>query len=113
MLRLIAKHADAWNTVWHRWPAGVEKAYPDMKQACEDEGRDVATLELTAGTLVKILGPGEKKDAEYPGIQGEPEEVAEGLRGFEALGVKHLVVQVEGSEITGVERFGKVFELMR
>lgn len=113
MLRLVARHANAWNTVWHRWPAGVEKVYPDMKQACAAEGRDPATLELTAGTLVKILGPGEARQEDYSGIQGEPEEVANGLRGFEAAGVKHLVVVVEGSDLTGVKRFGQVFELMR
>jgi probable F420-dependent oxidoreductase len=113
MLRLIAKYADAWNTVWHRWPEGVEKAYPAMKQACEEEGRNPATLELTAGTLVKLLGPGEARQENYKGIQGEAEEVAEGLRGFEAIGVKHLVVVIEGSDITGFERFGRVFELMR
>ena len=113
MLRLIARYADAWNTVWHRWPEGVEKVYPDMKQACEAEGRDPATLDLTAGTLVKLLGPGEARQEDYKGIQGEAEEVAEGLRGFEAIGVKHLVVVIEGSDITGFERFGRVFELMR
>jgi alkanesulfonate monooxygenase SsuD/methylene tetrahydromethanopterin reductase-like flavin-dependent oxidoreductase (luciferase family) len=113
MLRLIAKYADAWNTVWHRWPEGVEKAYPSMKQACEEEGRDPARLELTAGTVVKILGQGEARQDDYPGIQGEPEEVANGLRGFEAAGVKHLVVQVEGGDATGAERFGKVIEYFR
>lgn len=113
MLRLTAKYAGAWNTVWHRWPAGVEKAYPTIVEACEAEGRDPATLELTAGTIVKLLGPGEKKDDDYKGIQGEPEEVADGLRGFATVGVKHLVVQVDGSDATGAERFGAVAELMR
>jgi probable F420-dependent oxidoreductase len=110
MLRLIAKYADAWNTVWHRWPAGVEKVYPDMVKACEEEGRDPATLELTAGTFVKLLGPGEARDEDYKGIQGEAEEVAEGLSGFAKIGVKHLNVVIEGSDITGFERFGKVME---
>jgi alkanesulfonate monooxygenase SsuD/methylene tetrahydromethanopterin reductase-like flavin-dependent oxidoreductase (luciferase family) len=113
MLKLVAQHADAWNTVWHRWPAGVEKALPNIQQACAEVGRDLASLELTAGTLVKILAPGEAKQEEYKGIQGEPEEVANGLRGFETLGVKHLVVQVEGANAIGAERFGKVVEFFR
>ncbi len=112
MLRMVARHADAWNTVWHRWPAGVERVYPNMKQACEEEGRDPATLELTAGTHVRLLRPGETRQEDYEGIQGEAEEVAEGLRGFEAIGVKHLVVVVEGNEVAGFERFGRVVELM-
>ncbi|HEX9035934.1 MAG TPA: LLM class flavin-dependent oxidoreductase [Ktedonobacterales bacterium] len=113
MLRLTAKYADAWNTVWHRWPAGVAKVIPAITQACVDEGRDPATLELTAGTLVRLLGPGDKRDEEYKGIQGEAEEVAEGLSGFEKAGVKHLVVVIEGSEPASFERFSKVIEMMR
>lgn len=113
MLRLIAQYGDAWNTVWHEWPSEVEEAYPRMLQACEEAGRDPASLELTAGTIVKILAPGESKQDDYKGIQGEPEEVANGLRGFEAVGVKHLVVQVEGHDPIGAERFGKVIESFR
>ena len=44
---------------------------------------------------------------------GEPEAVAEDMRGFERAGVKHLIVIVSPEDIHGVERFGRVVELLR
>ncbi len=112
MLRLVARHADAFNTVWHRTPDKVTKAYQPMLEACADVGRDPATLELTAGTFARILAPGEPRPEDAKGICGEPEEVAEALRGFAAVGVRHLVVIVSPQDVSGVERFGNVIELL-
>ena len=112
MLRLVARHADAFNTVWHRTPDKVTQAYQPMLEACAEIGRDPATLELTAGTFARILAPGETRPDDANGICGEPEEVAEALRGFAAVGVRHLVVIVSPEDVSGVERFGKVIELL-
>lgn len=113
MLGLIAQHADAFNTVWHATPEGVEKAWQPMVEACKEVGRDPATLELTAGTFARILAPGEQRPDDAKGMCGEPEAVAEDMRGFERAGVKHLIVIVSPEDIHGVERFGKVVELLR
>ena len=116
MLELTARYADAWNTVWHKHAAGVEKVYPDMLAACEKVGRDPATLELTAGTLVHVLAPGEQppavEEGKDPGIVGEPEAVAEELRAFAAVGVKHLVCQFTPDGVEGIERFAQVLPLL-
>src|SRR6185437_16608289 len=47
MLRLVAQYADAFNTVWHRTPEKVEAAWQPMLAACQEVGRDPATLTLT------------------------------------------------------------------
>ena len=112
MMRLVARYADAWNTVWHRWPKGVEEAYPKLLAACEEVGRDPASVELTAGTLAKLLAPGEQRAPDEKGIAGSPEEVAQALKGFADSGVKHLTVLLEPEGITGIQRFGAVVEIL-
>jgi probable F420-dependent oxidoreductase len=112
MLRLVAEHADAWNTVWHKEAQKVAEVYPAMLEACKEVGRDPQTLTLTAGTFARILAPGETRPDGETGICGEAEEVAEALATFAAVGVKHLVVLVEPNDVGGIERFGKVIEAL-
>src|SRR5688572_1561297 len=53
MLRLTARHADAWQTAWFGLP---DERFADrlarLGVACSAEGRDPATLELTVGVSV-------------------------------------------------------------
>jgi probable F420-dependent oxidoreductase len=110
MLNLVAQHADAWNTAWHLTPERVGEEYGKMLDACRSVGRDPATLELTAGTLTRVLAPGEAPRPDEKSISGTAEEVAERLLALSAVGVTHLVVQVEPSDLSGVERFAAVLE---
>lgn len=112
MLKLIAQYADAFNTVWHKTPDKVEAAYQPMLEACKEVGRDPATLALTAGTFARILAPGEARPDGETGICGEAEEVAEALNGFAAVGVEHLVVIVSPGDVSGIERFSKVLDIL-
>ena len=53
VLRLAARHADAWNAAWFGFPNerfGQRRA--DLLAACEAEGRDPATLEVTVGLTI-------------------------------------------------------------
>ena len=83
-----------------------------MLEACQRVGRDPATLELTAGTLAHILAPGEQPKSDEKPIVGTAEEVAASLRAFADAGVTHLVVQVEPTDVSGVERFAAVLDLL-
>lgn len=113
MLELTARYADAWNVAsWDFPPARIAQDYPKMVATCEAVGRDPATLEVTANVMVHLLAPEQKAPAGAEGIVGEPAEVAEALRGFVELGVKHLVVSVTPGGVAGVERFGRVLELL-
>jgi alkanesulfonate monooxygenase SsuD/methylene tetrahydromethanopterin reductase-like flavin-dependent oxidoreductase (luciferase family) len=113
MLRLVAKYADAWNTVWHRSAEKVKTVYPAMLEACQEIGRDPATLLLTAGTHARILAPGETCPEGERSMCGTAEQIAEAINAFAEAGVKHLVVVVRPEDVRGVERFGKVLELLR
>jgi alkanesulfonate monooxygenase SsuD/methylene tetrahydromethanopterin reductase-like flavin-dependent oxidoreductase (luciferase family) len=113
MLRLVAQHSDAWNTAWHTAPGMVSDAWSNMLAACNEVGRDPATLELTVGTMTHPLGAGEESAEQSDSvIAGSPEEVAQALMAFGQLGVSHLITHVQPRTVAGVERFGEVIRLM-
>ena len=112
MLRLVAQHADAWNTAWHTTQEMVSDAWKNMLAACETVGRDPATLELTVGTMTQPLSPGESAEPSDSVITGSPEEVAQRLMAFGQLGASHLITHVKPRTVAGVERFGEVIRLM-
>ena len=57
VLRLTAKHADAWNTAWFGLPnERFAQRHADLLAACEAEGRDPATLEVTVGLTLDAKG---------------------------------------------------------
>jgi probable F420-dependent oxidoreductase len=114
MLELTARYADAWNCIAKAFPAaGMAGEYQRLLQACEREGRDPATLQLTAQVEAHVLGPGERKSEGDPAMTGTPDEVAEMLQEWGEGGVQHLVVLFLPQDTEGIERSGRVLELLR
>jgi alkanesulfonate monooxygenase SsuD/methylene tetrahydromethanopterin reductase-like flavin-dependent oxidoreductase (luciferase family) len=111
MLELTAKYADAWNTVWHIDPAVVLERYAPLKEACAKAGRDLSTLELTAGTYVRFPEPGVEDDGKS--ITGTDEEIAAQLQAFADIGVTHLIVILRPSTSPAtIGRFARVVEVL-
>ena len=53
VLRLAARWADAWNAAWFGFPdERFAQRRADLVTACEAEGRDPATLEMTVGVTI-------------------------------------------------------------
>jgi probable F420-dependent oxidoreductase len=112
MLRLVARYADAWNTAWHTQPEVVAERWAGMRQACEEEGRDPATLELTAGVILKLEPDGAPAEGKPYQLTGTNEEIADRLRGFIAVGVQHLILVIEPEGMAGFERFLPILDLL-
>ncbi|HLX40863.1 MAG TPA: LLM class flavin-dependent oxidoreductase [Ktedonobacteraceae bacterium] len=112
MLQLTARYANAWNTAWHVDPSVVKERYDQFKEACTVVGRDPAEVELTIGTVVKVLSPGEDA-GETKMITGSPETIAARLQSFAEAGVGHLIVILEPQTVESVEQFGRIVELTR
>ncbi len=112
MLELTAKYADAWNTVWHVDPAVVLERYAPLKAACAAVGRDVGTIELTAGTFVTLPTAGAATEDDGKSITGTPEEIATKLQGFADIGVKHLIVILKPAGAETIERFAEVLTIL-
>jgi probable F420-dependent oxidoreductase len=113
-LRLAARHADGWNTVWRWTVEDYAERVREARRICEDEGRDPASLRLSVG-LYALVGtdkadlesrfaamqrwaPGGAIDAvslsEWTrgGLVGTPPEVLETVAQFAALGVEEIVL---------------------
>jgi probable F420-dependent oxidoreductase len=112
MMRLTARYADGFNTVWHPQPERAAARLGEFRAACAEVGRDPATVQLTVGTMAHVLAPGEGPKEGEKGAVGTAEEVAEALAGFAAIGTQHLVIIAEPSDVRGVERLARVVELL-
>jgi hypothetical protein len=104
MLRLTARHADAWNTAWYGFPDERSMGrIADVRAACESEGRDPATLEITVGLTMDT----KKTAPERPGAPGPlPPDVDTIVRAFDAwrdLGVGTVQVDLRPVEERTIE----------
>jgi probable F420-dependent oxidoreductase len=114
LLRLAARFAEGWNTVWRLSPEGYAGHVADVRAACDAAGRDPATFGLSVG-LYSLIGRDEaaaeaafaRGRAAAPGdamagddyaswradtLSGTPEQILERVAAFESLGVRELIV---------------------
>lgn len=114
LLRLAARYADGWNTVWRWTPEAYAPLARAAREACERAGRDPSTLRLSLG-LFTVVGESESDLAEryerigtalppgvteatsldalrVDGLVGTPDQVLERLSRFADIGVSELVV---------------------
>ena len=114
LLHLAAEMADGWNTCWVWTPDEYRDRLEVLTRACEDVGRDPASVRCTLG-LYALAGEDERDlaaryrhmQAQAPGgmlddvpleqwragrLVGTPDELAEQIAGWAALGVAELIV---------------------
>ena len=95
VLRLVARHADAWNTAWFGFPdERYAQRHDDLVAACEAEGRDPATLEVTVGLTIdsEAAAGGRPGAAEF--LPPDAGVVARALDAWRDLGVGHVQVDL-------------------
>ena len=103
--RLAATYADEFNLPFSSL-ADTEAQYVRVRAACEDRGRDAGTLRLSAAQTVccgadeaevqrRASAIGRKADElRANGVAGTPDEVAERLQSFAAIGAQSVYLQV-------------------
>ena len=92
-LRAVARHADWWNC-FSRTPEVARHKLEVLKQHCETEGRDFASIRKTwSGPVIidrdhqaALKRAGDKVQQEQPPIVGGPSAVAERIQELAALG---------------------------
>jgi probable F420-dependent oxidoreductase len=109
MLRIIARYADAWNTVWHGSPEPVAAEMAAVDEACREVGRDPKTLVRTAGGNIAM--PGNTGRRPNP-MTGSDEEIAATIVKFRELGIQHFVAGLDACTPQTLERFGRIIELV-
>lgn len=107
MLGIIARYADAWNTVWHTDPAKAGELMGKVDAACEAAGRDPKTLVRTAGGNIAM---GESLGVRPNSFAGSVDEKAAHLNAFRQLGFAHFVCGLDACTPATIAAFGEVIK---
>jgi probable F420-dependent oxidoreductase len=105
-MRRAVEHGDAWHPGWSR-PEQLASQRRELEAMATRAGRDPASIDLTLlrpFQLLQHIPAGSRRP-----LIGTPEQVAEDIRAYEAVGVSHLVLgfrTTDGQEmLEQVERF--------
>lgn len=109
MLGILVRYADAWNTVWHKSADVIPPKIEQVRRACEDYGRDFATMVLTAGGNIAMDG---YRGARPDPIEGDDAAKAEAIAGFRDVGIQHYVCGLDPCTPASIARFARVIELL-
>ena len=122
MLRLVGRYADMWNGFWDdlgNTPQGFTAVRPLIDEACEEVGRDPATLARTVTVLIA------EEDADpwwqaqpIPNVDlqglkplnGTPADIAGVLREYVDEGVSGLQIHLDRTTPESIERLAPVLE---
>ncbi len=118
MLRLVARHADEWNAAWYGPPEGADELserVARLRQACAAEGRDPASLALSAGIFVTFPALMTDADERPPkdAIAGNVEEVARALAGYARRDMDQVIVHLWPRTAEAVARLAEAASLAR
>ncbi len=99
VLRLTAKHADSWNAAWFGVPGPrYQERVDNLHRACEAEGRDPGTLEVTVGIVVDANSDaGEQLDPEQA-LRPDVDQIARALDAWREAGVGHVQVNLQPAD---------------
>jgi alkanesulfonate monooxygenase SsuD/methylene tetrahydromethanopterin reductase-like flavin-dependent oxidoreductase (luciferase family) len=120
MLDLVARYADLWNG-WLTWGSSWPEAIPPIREkidaACLAAGRDPKSLGRTAAILAVVPGVEARLVSTAPDgggkpLQGTPEEMALGLKGFADEGIDHLQIICAPNTAEGIAAFAPVLEAL-
>jgi alkanesulfonate monooxygenase SsuD/methylene tetrahydromethanopterin reductase-like flavin-dependent oxidoreductase (luciferase family) len=112
MIRLAAKYGDLWNTGYMGGPETMADRFPKIQAACATVGRDIATLGVTAFIRLWFPDLQAKKPTEYS-LSGTPLEIAAAKKGYEALGVQHIMFQCSPYTEESRQRLTEALQLYR
>ena len=109
MLRLTARYADQWTTDWLGPESKVKEEIGKLHAACEAEGRDPATLEITGGVTVAYSDLGTlpawmSTPDSY--LTGDAESLAAQLISYRDLGVDHILTNLYPFSPEAIARYG-------
>jgi len=118
MNRLVARHADAWNAAWYgraEEATELEERVTALREACEAEGRDPASIVLSAGLFVTfpaLMGPGDEPPPENT-ITGDADEVGRALAEYRSHDMDHLIVHLWPRTAAAVTELARAAEIAR
>jgi probable F420-dependent oxidoreductase len=112
MLKLVARHADAWNTAWFGRPDDrLRRQLSDLEEALAAEGRDPTTLRRTVGMDVQDPDAGVSGATGDVPFRGSISELAEALAEYAELGFDDAIVGLEPRSERSLDRLAEAMKL--
>lgn len=114
MHRLTAQYADLWNTGYMGGPETMVGPIATIAAACREVGRDPATLGVTAlvGAWFPDLQEVKPSFFDQP-LTGTEAQIAAAIRGYEELGVRHIMIQYAPYTAEARQRLARALRLYR
>jgi probable F420-dependent oxidoreductase len=95
MLRLTAQYADLWNTCYLGSVDTLAKPLQEFLQACQETGRDPATIGITALLYVHYPSLIDLPNGlDNPPLSGTPTQIAKALLAYQKAGVEHIMIHI-------------------
>jgi probable F420-dependent oxidoreductase len=95
VLRLVARHADSWNMAWFGLPnERSDGRLADLRAACEAEGRDPATIEVTVGLTVDTSTVESARPGAADALPPDADAIATAFDAWRDLGVGTVQVDL-------------------
>ncbi len=121
VLRATLPYVDLWNT-WHAWhgntPDGFKKLNATIDAAAHDVGRDPSEIGRTTALYWQFSDGGGRRQGDSDRHtadprSGTPEELADSLGSYAALGADHVQLILDPITIDSVEQAGRALDLLR
>jgi len=111
-LQLTAQYADIWNAWGLNTPQEGAESRAKVDAACAAVGRDPSTLERTCTVLLDLAGAAGRPRETPPYLAGDPEAIAETLRGHAREGISHVQIVLDPNSLKGVEAVAPILEYL-
>jgi probable F420-dependent oxidoreductase len=114
MLSIALPHVAMWNSWYNDFdnsPEGLEPLLVRIDSACDQAGRDPATLERTVALLLSFGRSENGRQPQNP-ITGSPQEMASVLDRIAELGIGHVQLVLDPITIESIERAAEVTHLL-
>jgi probable F420-dependent oxidoreductase len=110
MVRLAARHADAWNTAWYgASDERLSRQLAALTEALDTEGRDPGTMTRTVGMVIR--DPKDDRHADQDDFAGSVDALARAIDAYASLGIDHLIVLLQPMTEASLDHLRAALEL--
>jgi probable F420-dependent oxidoreductase len=114
MMRLIARHADAYNVVAGSGLDALAAQLKMLDDACEDVGRNPDTIQKTIAVFVAYPGAEDDPGGVHPqALKGTPDDIAVQFQSLYQAGIEHITLFAAPWSLRGVEQLGQTIARLR
>lgn len=114
MLNLTARYADLWNTGYLGQVETLTQPRHELFEACQQVGRDPATLGVTAMIYVHYSKMAPLPEGlDNPPLSGSPTQIARAMVAYEQAGVEHVMFHLIPYKPAAIRKFEEALHIYR